>query len=432
MNPFDWGNAIVAFITGKYDDQFTALASALNGNAVLPVALFKLEWFKTQLGATVGLAIALFPIATLIASLVIMLNFRKPASDIPMTGRLFQSMWLLTFFIVGVYPALYLALQLSAVVKDVVIRFMTQLPTPDMGTGFNLITTSLPQDPTLMIGAKAVFLILGFILWVESTIIMVVTPFAILVWPVAVILRVFGGWLDKLFLTLSVGIMIGLVAPPVMAGVVLFPVAISKIPLFGSMQLVQFIAGVIGLGGAIMAPFTIKKWSEPRLQQMFGQVKVFGKVDATVRGGSLSTRSTAQPSRSSGSSGSGSAFGAFGKSMAVGGATVGLTSRSPQEFRQKITHVGADAAAAGLMVAGQPALAAVIQGVDTSARVREDNDKRLAHAKAAAEVAAANTAAAVTAAQTSPSNAPAATAAAQAPASPPSPPPATPASPTTP
>ncbi|MEO5949430.1 MAG: hypothetical protein ABIP74_03430 [Candidatus Saccharimonas sp.] len=372
MNPFDFWSAARALIEGNYGDLFAQLAAALTSSAIPPLAIFKLAWFNTQLGASVGLAIALFTPITLVVGLVLMVKV-PAARQTPMTGRLFTSVWLLALFIAGFYPLSAMIITIIAAIRDGGVILVTGLQTPDLGPSFKIITSMLPTDISLQLGAKVVFAILSFVLMFEVSALMIATPFMIFLYPIFIMLRVFGGILDKIFHTLTTWILIGVLAPPLMAVVMLVPVAVSKFPGIGNAIWIQFVAGVLAFGFAIYLPFFIRKKSKDRLNEVFGRIDAFGKINADVRG-SVTTRSLSSSGGPSGNQPS--PAGAFAKSMAIGTAAVGLSSKNGDEFRKKVRHVAADAAAAGLAAGGLPGAAAIVQAVDTTAKVHEENAKR--------------------------------------------------------
>ena len=388
MNPFDWFNGLRALIEGRYDDAFAQLAVMLTTTAVPPLAIFRLEWFSTQLGATVGLAMALYVPITAIVGLVMMIKV-PAARQTPMTGRLFTSVWMLMAFIVAFYPLIDLVLAIVAGIRDGLIIFVTGIPTPDLGVGFKIITSALPTDIGLQLGAKMLFVILTAVLMFEVMALMIATPFIILFYPIAIMLRVFGGWLDRLFHALTTGLVLGIFSAPLMGVLMLLPVGVAKIPGIGTTIWAQFVAGTFALGLAIYLPFMIRKWAKPRLSEMFGRIEAFGRVDATIRG-TVTTRSVPPPGRagSSGGSNQQSPVGAFAKSMAIGTAAVGLSSKNADEFRKKVRHVAADAAAAGLAASGMAGPAALIQAADSSMKVREENEKKKQHIQEVAEATA--------------------------------------------
>ncbi|MBW4078798.1 MAG: hypothetical protein HIU84_09920 [Acidobacteria bacterium] len=357
-------DAVTQFLSDSLTQLLTWLATLLTTSIVPTFALFKLEWFSTQLGAVVGVAQSGLILVCVIVGLFMI---GKPfATHTQVTGRLFSSIGMLVLFVVGFYPAIDVALALSVGLRDFLIMSIAGIQRPELNKVMDTYMLFIPGVPGGYLIALLVLTVLAGILWVVTIGILLMTFVVILVYPVTLVLRPLGKGFDKLFHAANAAIIVALVSPPFMATAVMLPVLASKIPFIGNYG-GQLIAAILGLGLAIAAPFILGRMVYKK------SIGTFGKVEARISG-TVDARWPQHTPGGNGSENKPSSMLAFGSAAAVGAAGAAITSKSPDQLVAKIRHVAANAAAVGLGAAGHPGLAGVIKTVDETQKSKESRE----------------------------------------------------------
>ena len=367
--PFDFLKWLFSVATVLKDTHSWIMAQTANliADTMVPyLNFFKTDFAAQQLGAVVGLVqLVMIPVTIIVALVMMVLPSYGVSRRI---GQLFSNIWILSLFVIAFYPLIDLALLLAGMLKEFVLFIANTDPSALVKTlqGFG----SVPGiDPLIQAFQLGVMIILGCVLWLEVVIMSTMLFFAVLVFPLVLVLRVLGGFMDRLFHGLLTSLIVLPLAPSIMSFCLLLPLIAKKVVPLGDQPLVQLMLIIGGYLLAIAVPSVLWTYTYA------GSTKVFGRIESGVSG-VVDVNNTVRVSIDDvdrhTKDAEDSPAKAFITNIAAGTATAAAGSGGEgAQFLSTFKHVAVDAAAIALTMGGHPVAAGVLQAADSKSKQRE-------------------------------------------------------------
>ena len=372
--PFDFLRWLFSVATVLKDTHSWIMAANANliANTMVPyLNFFKSDFAAQQLGAVVGLVqLVMIPVTIIVGLVMMALPSHRVGIRI---GQIFSNIWILSLFIIAFYPLVDLVLLLTGILKDFVLFIAGVEPSELVKTlqGFGSIPGIDPVIQGLQLG---VMILLGGVLWLEVVIMATMLFFAIILFPLMLVLRVLGGFWDRLFHGLFTSLIILPLAPAIMSFCLLLPLMAKKVLPLGDHPLVQLLLIIGSYGLAIAVPSILWGYTYA------GSTKVFGRVESSVAG-VVDVNNTVRVSIDDvdrhTKDAEDSPAKAFVTNLAAGAATAAAGSGGEgAAFMGSLKHVAVDAAAIALTVGGHPIAAGALQAVDSMSKNKEQKARQ--------------------------------------------------------
>lgn len=357
--PTDWFSGIIGAMVGF----FLGGAKYFLGSVIKVMFFVSLpspselwsSWFVTNVGGMLGLALMLWKFLVILIGLVVILGSTRRLSEKRrmQISRLGSSLALLSLFSIGFFPVYGWLYRIEQGLERVMLSFITGGPTNGgvndiVNTLMNVIT---PGNAAAKLFASLVTWVFSLTVLIESGLIFLITISTLIFYPLAIAVRPLGRAGNSLFNAANAAIAVTLLSPPIMAGALLLPIAVSKIHLVGDLGILQLFAA---LGGGLIAAWTpigLATFFYHKSSEMFGYVdaNVAGRLDidsmppVTVEGMEESLEETHT-----------SAIGDFAKTVGNGAIYSAVASDDSGEFFSNMKNIATDAAGAAAAASGHP------------------------------------------------------------------------------
>lgn len=364
-NPHDWFNDFMSGVAGWFSDKYEELLKFIVKTIfqlAIPVPqTFSSAWFTAGAGGFLGLSLILWKfIVIVIAFISVVTSLRRKMSEKQRMrlSRVMSSVFVLSLFSFGFYPAYGILYNLDKQLNLVMIHWVTGKPTGDLNAAMQeLFSVALPSEVAATIMSAGASSIFGLAAMCEALTMYTAVLVLLMVYPLIVALRPVGKRMNDIFNGANSAILVCLLSPPLMTACFLLPVMISKIPVIGVVSAYSTLAAVIGglaacVLPAVLAWFFFNKSSE-----------IFGFTDTSMAGamdiGSMPPVTT-RAMQESVTDVHQSAIGEFAKGVAGGIPGAALMSDSPDEFLGNMKNVAIDAAGVALTGGGHAVLGAMV------------------------------------------------------------------------